>query len=286
MSSVTIHGNTYDDVQAVNYVDKSGNQHALKRLVLNGNEIWTAPIQSILDPILENNSWEDIVRASKAGVACNTWSIGDTKTLTFYDENYSSNMTENVRIIGFNHDDLSENDIYYNDSSYNNGSNKAGITFEFEKLHFSGQIHSVTPNESGWAGCDLRNSVLPVFKSNIVDNVKNNIRMVKKSTILNNVASYTDDEIFILSYTELGGYEEYDGTQYTPYTNDDSSRIKYYCDHWDLNTAGNPSQYWTRTLLGSRLYPGRSNYIVGEVGNLGNSYALTATMPYAPAFCV
>lgn len=40
MSSVTIHGNTYDDVQAVNYVDKSGNQHALKRLVLNGNEIW------------------------------------------------------------------------------------------------------------------------------------------------------------------------------------------------------------------------------------------------------
>lgn len=40
MSSVTIHGNTYDDVQAVNYVDKSGNQHALKILVLNGNEIW------------------------------------------------------------------------------------------------------------------------------------------------------------------------------------------------------------------------------------------------------
>ena len=40
MSSVTIHGNTYDDVQAVNYVDKSGNQYSLKKLVLNGTEIW------------------------------------------------------------------------------------------------------------------------------------------------------------------------------------------------------------------------------------------------------
>ena len=279
-TDVTIHGNTYNNVQAVNYVDKSGNQHALKKLILNENEIWVAPLQLVLDSVLENNSWENIIAASKAGVAGNTWNIGDTKSLTFYDENYSSNVTENVRIIGFNHDDLSENDVYYNDLSYNNGLNKAGITFEFEKLHFQDKIHSVSSNESGWADCDLRTTVLPVFKSNIVDNVKNNIRMVKKSTVLNNAVSYTNDEIFILSRNELGVFTIYDGTQYAYYT-DDSSRIKYFCDHWEENTAGRSSEYWTRTPFGKS-----SNYRVGNSGYITSGYVVTSTQPYAPAFCI
>lgn len=40
VQDVTINGITYPDVEAVDYVDKSGVKHSLSRLMLNGAEIW------------------------------------------------------------------------------------------------------------------------------------------------------------------------------------------------------------------------------------------------------
>ena len=45
---VTINGITYPDVEAVDYVDKSGKSNTLLHLVLNGTEIWTAPSKYII----------------------------------------------------------------------------------------------------------------------------------------------------------------------------------------------------------------------------------------------
>lgn len=48
MSAVTIKNNTYENVQAVNYVNKNGNSYALQHLILNGTEIWTAPSRYVI----------------------------------------------------------------------------------------------------------------------------------------------------------------------------------------------------------------------------------------------
>ena len=68
------------------------------------------------DPILANNSWEQIDSACTQGVAQSMWSVGDEKNITVLNE------TPTCVIIDFNHDDLAD------------GSGKASITFGLKNL--------------------------------------------------------------------------------------------------------------------------------------------------------
>ena len=54
------------------------------------------------DPILENNSWEDISKVAKSGKASQYWNVGDTKKFTF------NNAVYEAQIIGFDHDDVAD----------------------------------------------------------------------------------------------------------------------------------------------------------------------------------
>lgn len=58
------------------------------------------------DPVLENNIWEDIRRASSEGIASTLWAVGDTKPITINGQvgnTTFTNLEVLVFILGFNH---------------------------------------------------------------------------------------------------------------------------------------------------------------------------------------
>ena len=75
------------------------------------------------DPILANNTWEQINEVALAGFAPSVWEVGDGKPLTFtlidlFEGSMEIEYTATAIIIGFNHMDLVD------------GSGKAPITFD------------------------------------------------------------------------------------------------------------------------------------------------------------
>lgn len=64
-------------------------------------------------------SWAEIDKISRLGIADKIFNLGDIKVLKDYNEGNGYKEDINVRIMGFNHDDLA------------NGSGKAGISLEF-----------------------------------------------------------------------------------------------------------------------------------------------------------
>ncbi len=67
----------------------------------------------VIKPLLEGSSWSLINKLSQSNLAKNYYKIGDTKTVMI------NELPHQVRIIGFNHDNLANSNI------------TAGITFEF-----------------------------------------------------------------------------------------------------------------------------------------------------------
>ena len=60
----------------------------------------------LVDPVLNNNSWETISKVSQMGLAAQYWSVGDTKTITIngaVGNTTFSNLSIDAYIIGFNH---------------------------------------------------------------------------------------------------------------------------------------------------------------------------------------
>lgn len=63
------------------------------------------------DPVLNNNTWEQISQASKAGQAGSIWAIGDTKDIVINGTVGSSqfnNLTISAFILGFKHNEGKE----------------------------------------------------------------------------------------------------------------------------------------------------------------------------------
>ena len=121
----------------------------------------------MVDPVLNNNSWETISKVSQMGLAAQYWSVGDTKTITINGKvgNFTfSNYTVDAFIIGFNHNSTKEgsNRIHFLigksggklvglcDSGYGSEQTSSG--------YFS--MNSSSTNSGGWNASQMRKTLL------------------------------------------------------------------------------------------------------------------------------
>lgn len=130
------------------------------------------------DPILANNTWAQIDKASRAGVAKDIWNIGDEK--------------DGYVIIGFDHDNLSD------------GSGKAGITFLINdaKKMISEKWNNTAASTLIYVN-SLANTVVNNQYYNMGD-VKPYIKQTSKRVLNANFEAYEYDfMLFLLSYSEI-----------------------------------------------------------------------------------
>ncbi len=162
----------------------------------------------MLSDTFSANSWATIAKAAQLRKVPDAWKVGDTKILAFSSIGNTEGTLYNyaVRIIGKEHDEYS-------------GGGSAPLTLmtnevtnDLSRVYIS----DGTPADASWLGSDLRNEFLPRIKGLLPEEVRDNIRKVEKFSYstwmefdeLIVVGNYTEDELFILSETELNQYGE------------------------------------------------------------------------------
>ena len=179
---------------------------------------------------LEQTSWAKISRVSKAGVASQFFSVGDTKNITVNGE------TLTMEIVGFNHDNLT-------------GGGKAGITFGMKHLMAEKRkMNSSNTNSGGWTGSQLCSWLTSTCYNGLPSELRSVIRpVIKKTSEGNENANIIANQmsIFLFSEIEVLGKTTYsytgEGTQYARFTTT-STRIKKL-----NNGSGRASWWWLRS---------------------------------------
>ena len=264
---------------------------------------------SLVDSVLNNNSWATIKKVSDAGQGANYWSIGDRKEVTLngtVGHLTLSNYKTYAFIIGFNHNASVEGtnrihfqlaktaltggtDVCLCDSSYNSNVSTTG--------YFS--MNSSRTNSGGWASSQMRTNIcgtsLSSYSGTIIAVIPAALRAVLKS-----VTKYTDnlgggsypsvsnitattDYFFLLSEFEVFGsisyansHESSKQAQYSYYSAG-NNKVKY--NHSATSTA---VYWWLRS-------PGASNstYFMGVNTNSTASIGPAIySLGFAPGFCV
>lgn len=190
--------------------------------------------RNIYDPVLQNNTWADIDKASKEGVAKDFWNIGDEK--------------DGYTIIGFDHDDLS------------NGSGKAGITFFLMDVEKTvNAMYSSNLNFVNYANSEAQITLQNLYDE-LSEELKSRIKSVdikyQTTNVLNGAQAVISQKLFLLSPYEAvgsptnaspqGSMYEYTGNYPISCWSRSSSNAY---DHWDFynrnsdrvrrNTVGN-----------------------------------------------
>lgn len=131
--------------------------------------------------ILSNNTWTQIDKASRAGIASDLWNVGDTK--------------DGFQIIGFNHDNLSD------------GTGKAGITF-LSSLQQDRQWHDAANDTVIY----YKESEIYKYVNSLIETLDKNLQSVIKEVgkvcVTGDTKNITGTEVlnlklFLLSYTEI-----------------------------------------------------------------------------------
>lgn len=264
------------------------------------------PVQ--YDPVLNNNTWEQIAKASDEGIASTLWKVGDRKeivlngtvgALTF--EDYHTY----AYIIGFDHNAAVEGDhrihfqlaktalsggtdICFTDGQYlNTGSSTAF------------RMNTSSTNSGGWEDSYMRKNILGTSKTSysgrfigvLPSALRNVLKSVTKYTdntgnasTSSSAVTATTDYIFLLSEYEVFGScsiansNEASRQQQYAYYSAGNSKVKY--RHTSTSsTAGwwlrSASRYDSSAFAGVNIYGGDViDYYVG--------YSLGV----APCFCV
>lgn len=189
-------------------------------------------------------------------------SIGDTKTFTMDGSTYTA------RIIGFNHDDVTDGAGY--------GATKAGITFETVELYPTTTVWGNNGNQT-WAGSVLRNAVISAY-SKAETELKNVVVSVKKKydddaeTTENTSLGISNDEFFVLSEMELSGTTRLchlaEGRQYA---------------YYEAGNSINAGSCWTRSTSDQGAM-----WRVG-ISGIDNSLAVSTmseSKGFSGAFCI
>ena len=204
--------------------------------------------------VISNNYGEEAGKVNNDTVEVNvsingksdTLGIGDWTTLE--DDN---GREYEVRILGFNHDDLvkekvNENGETYAINQYGSGTSneKAGISFKFVTLMSLRRMNGSRNNSGGWGASELRD----YLNSQAVEtfNNKEYIKEVRKEyiKIYNNPESIniSEDKLWILSTAEVWGSNQKAITE-------EGVQYKFY---EVLGVVGNESMdQWCRSPVGS-----------------------------------
>ena len=139
-----------------------------------------------------------------------------------------------VRILGFNHDDLTNTGAYGKSTA----TGKAGISFEYvDLIDVSGTgtgkttapMNSTNTNSGGWEVCDLRSMLNGTVYNSL--SIKDKIKAVNKKYIADStsaIESTCSDRLWLLSCGEIWN-TGYDGGNTRGYSkNTEGSQYKYY----------------------------------------------------------
>lgn len=212
---------------------------------------------------LESTSWADISSISELGLAQKYFAVGDTKSIKVNGVSYQ------VRIIGFNHDNLTSG-------------GKAGITFQMvDCLNTTYQMESSNINTNGWINCAMRKTHLrSTIWGQLESSLKSVIKTVNKLASAGNQSATiqtAQDTLFLLSEVEIFGKVTYskagEGSQYAYYAAGNSTIKK---------VNGSANTWWERSPYGSSTtYFCFVNYN-GNAGNVTASYSIGVAF----GFCV
>lgn len=191
------------------------------------------------DLVLSNNTWETVISYSELGLASEIWSLHDTIDIA-----YTDNRQYTMEIIGFNHDELSDE------------TGKACITFAMKNLlNVPLPIRSSVPG-APWKFEEsyLYNDILIQDNFNYFpEQLKNGIKSVNKK--INdfseigegNIRKIEPMKIFLFSEIEVTGQSTYslseDGVQYAGFADGGTSLKKFL-----NNGAGTNVSWFTRSI--------------------------------------
>ena len=163
-------------------------------------------------------SWDEIAEIAKA-ISNDSSITDDSETATVIVDGKQKTLSIGekksldgnvVKIIGFNHDVLSEPDTAYGTSSV---TGKAGISFEYIKPVIDEEIRIDGREQGNWSNSELRRELNETTYNSL--SIKNTLKKVKKEyiPIYNQVPTNmptTDDYIWLLSCAEIwnNGYNE------------------------------------------------------------------------------
>lgn len=170
------------------------------------------------------------------------WNIGDTIDITL-----TTGEAIQMRIIGFNHDDKSDE------------SGKAGVTLEMVNcLAIKYSLRSDYTNAGGWTATRFRNTTLPTIKATLPQEWQEIIVKVDKKSANGGGTNFsevvtTSDDLFLLSQVELAneiGYAQSieEGAVYEYWNGKtNGSRVKKVgssYNGWWLRSCGNQPSYF------------------------------------------
>ena len=294
---------------------KQGTTATITAKAKNSGTKTTATI-TVTAPAFANYKWEEINALAKE-IAKDSTITKDTGTVTktINGKSYTATVgakktitidgkVYTVRILGFNHDTLSDGQTAYGDASIT----KAGISFEFETLLPGAKMNSSITNSGGWESSLMRTNLNSTTAADGMINLSdlekdtaigsNIIKSVMKNYIktYNNAGSITtcNDKLWLLACSEIWN-NGYNGTGTYGYAvASEGNQYKYYADINATYNSGNSklykmyqgstsSSYW---WLRSPYY-GDSNRFCYVDGN-GYSTANYASTTYgvAPGFAI
>ena len=184
-----------------------------------------------------DNSWADIAAACQNNEVPDTWSVGDTKTMTFNGSEF------NVTIIGKNHD------------TYADGSGTAPLTFQTDIVGYAAWNSSGSV-AGGWDGSEIYTKLNVTWFEQLDSDIKNNIKAVVKYTNIGyadagnqkpTTTRESNDKLFLLSSIEVFG--EGQDTYTAPTYEMEGYQYDYYAQAEDATAYKNPnaakSSRWT-----------------------------------------
>ena len=190
--------------------------------------------------------------------------------------------TLEYRIIGINHDDLTD------------GSGKAGLTFLTTSTGIKSRMNAEHTNVGGWEKSELRAKMNSGEIWNLMpSDFQSKVKSVKKLT--NNVGggdenedaavSVTSDRLFLLSHSEIVPTSHWasripwtssEGTQYEAFKNEVT-------DNYGSNYAIANGEFWWERSVHPGNYPGFLN--VGDTGSASCEAGAASMVYVCPAWC-
>lgn len=239
------------------------------------------------DPVLNNNSWEDIQKAAQLGIASDTWNVGDRieiplngtcRARTF------NNYKVYAYILGFNHNAELEGDntiTFQIGFDALSGGDHIALTDNYGDSYSQGVrefcMNTTKTSRGGWSSSFMRNTVIPAFISCLPSDLQSALKAVTKYTdnAIGNVHQYladvtaTQDKVFLLAEYEVFGartyanqYEQNKQAQYDYYKNG-NSKIMYNDQSIDTVAEGiwwmHRSAYYKTEGYFCRAYNGGPN---------------------------
>ena len=239
------------------------------------------PQPPTLDPVLNNNSWEDIQWAVQHGVASSTWSVGDRKAVVLngtVGAKTFSNQTVYAYILGFNHNATLEGDntlhFQFGFSALSGGTHIAFCDSNYATKGGAFRMYTSATTSGGWNNSYMRKTTIPAFINTMPSDLQTVLKTVTKYTDNGTGSTHksssdvtaTSDKVFLLSEYEIFGTRYYANNseknsqaQYDFYSNGGSKkkyqdispstgatwflRSPYYNDNYDFCTVGDGGEY-------------------------------------------